>query len=147
MRQEVIAAVPVRLSKLTLPSSSAALVPFVPVTVENSSVKLLELIPRMPWFWFVPLILMRRNVTFVAFSKYTPLPDVAPSAPVIPEMVPAVLLPPTAAFVPSPLTRKLPEVFFRKIPLGPPVVETLVSAIANGVVLLARLTSTPAAHW
>src|SRR5688500_9804901 len=145
MMQDVIAAVPVRLSKLTLPSSSAALVPLVPLTVEDSSVKLLELTPRIPWFWFVPLILIRRSVTLPAFSKYTPLPDVAPSAPTIPEIVPAVALPPTVVLAPSPLTEKLPEVFLRKIPFGPPVVETLVSATAKGVVLLARLISTAAA--
>ena len=67
------------------------------------------------------------------------------SAPVIPEIVPAVALPPTAVFAPSPLTEKLPEVFFRKMPFGPPVVETLVRATARGVVLLARLISTAAA--
>jgi len=55
-------------------------------------------------------------------------------------VVVAVQLHPAAA-----LTVKLPEVFFRKMPFGPPVVETFVSATASGVVLLERLISTPAA--
>ena len=46
---------------------------------------------------------------------------------------------------PSPVTVKLPLVLVRTIPFGPPVVETLVSETASGVVLLARVISTAAA--
>ena len=73
------------------------------------------------------------------------MPAVVLSAPVIPEMVPAEALPPRLVVVPSPLTEKLPEVFFRKMPFGPPVVETFVRATASGVVLVLREISTPAA--
>ena len=60
----------------------------------------------------------------------------------MPEIVPPVAFPPTDVLVPSPFTVKLPEVFFKKIPLGPPVVETLVSATTKGVVEEAREIST-----
>ena len=68
-----------------------------------------------------------------------------PSAPVIPEIVPPVASPPTAVLAVVPLTVKLPEVFLRKMPFGPPVVETVFRTTDSGVVLLARLISTPAA--
>src|SRR6185369_4891105 len=142
IRQDVIAAVPVRLLKPTLPSSSAALLPLVPVTVENSSVKLLELTPRIPKFWFVPLTVTRRKVTFPAFSRYTPLPAVAAFAPVALAIVPPVALPPRVVLAPSPTTVKLPDVFFNMMPLGAPLLETLVSDTANGVVPEARVIST-----
>jgi hypothetical protein len=38
--------------------------PCVPLTVEYSRVKLSTRKPRMPKFWFVPLIVIRRSVTF-----------------------------------------------------------------------------------
>ena len=40
------------------------------------------------------------------------------------------------------MTVKLPLVLVSTMPLGPPVVETLVSETASGVVLLARVIST-----
>ena len=57
-------------------------------------------------------------------------------------IVPPVLLPPTAVLAPSPFTLKLPEVFLNMIPFGAPLLDTLVSAIAKGVVLEARVIST-----
>ena len=71
-----------------------------------------------------------------------PLPAIAPSAPVALVMVPPVLLPPTVVFAPSPSTVKLPEVLSSMIPFGAPLLDTLVSTIANGVVEEARVIST-----
>jgi hypothetical protein len=48
IRQDVMAAATVRLSKTTLPSSRPVLFPFVPVTVRNSRMILLALMPRIP---------------------------------------------------------------------------------------------------
>src|SRR5256885_12703901 len=41
-----------------------------------------------------------------------------------------------------PVTAKLPDVFERKMPCVPPLAATLVSEMANGVVLLERVIST-----
>lgn len=73
------------------------------------------------------------------------MPAVVESAPDIFEIVPPVLLPPTVTLTPSPFTMKLPDVFFRRMPLVPLLVVTLPNAIANGVVPLARVISTAAA--
>src|SRR6185369_13062386 len=62
------------LPKYTAPSpapsggAKAALVPLVPLTVAYSSVKLLTELPRIPKFWFVPLIVIRRKVRFDTLS-------------------------------------------------------------------------------
>ena len=45
------------------------MLPLMPATVEYSSVKLVTLVPRMPKFWFVPLIVIRRSVTFWALLR------------------------------------------------------------------------------
>src|SRR6185503_4300583 len=74
------------------------------------------------------------------------MPAVELSAPVV-----AVIRPPLqvgAAKVqepPLPETVKLPDVFERKIPFGPPLAATLTNEIARGVSPLARVISTAAA--
>ena len=66
--------------------------------------------------------------------------DVLPFVPLLLAMVPPVPLPPSEVLVPSPFTVKLPLVLFREMPsLVPPEDETLVRAIANGVVPLVLL--------
>ena len=90
----------------------------------------------------MPLIVKRRKLRFDTLSAKTPVPLVAPSAPVALVIVPPVALPPTEVLVPSPITEKLPDVFLSMIPFGAPLLETLVRTIANGVVLEARVIST-----
>src|SRR5689334_12182615 len=90
---------------------------------------------------------MRRSVTFVALLRNTPEPLVVlPSAPLLPEIVPPVELPPTAVLAPSPTTVKLPLVFESVMPFAvPPEELMLVNVRFKGVVLLLRVISTAVA--
>src|SRR5215469_3096478 len=134
IKQLSIKEVPSRL--VTFTASSPELLPLDPLIVAYWKVKPVTLLPRMPKFWFVPLIVIRRSVIFVTLFKKMAIPCVLlPFAPLLFAIVPPVLLPPSVVLVPSPFTVKLPLVLFREIPLlVPPEVDTLVSAIARGVV-------------
>ena len=82
---------------------------------------------------------MKRKVTLLALVRSIALPfgSALLALPVL-----CVMMPPEFAVDPFPVTVKLPEVLVRMIPFEAPLLETLVSDTARGVVPAARVIST-----
>src|ERR1043166_5104943 len=110
---------PNALSKITLPSRPAVLVPLAPFTTRLLSVTLVTLEPRMPKFW-QSLICIHEKALLPLLFMYTPIPVVAsPSTPVL-----FAIVPPEPA-LPVPVTVKPPlvPVLSRIIPVAEPPLE------------------------